>query len=159
MLKEILESNKIDPELLNAIKSYTNIGGYLRSEDYVWTSKKRDILIKNIKKRKPVIGYRAINVSEKQWFEMFENGYTEIGNINFESGLTSFTLDENMTRRFRGGNEVTFVIEVELNKYLPILENSLFPEEAEVLAFNVKWEVTGIREEKYGRWIVGKQVK
>lgn len=35
MLKEILESNKIDPELLNAIKSYTNIGGYLRSEDYV----------------------------------------------------------------------------------------------------------------------------
>lgn len=90
---------------------------------------------------------------------MFENGYTEIGNINFESGLTSFTLDENMTRRFRGGNEVTFVIEVELNKYLPILENSLFPEEAEVLAFNVKWEVTGIREEKYGRWIVGKQVK
>ena len=45
-----------------------------------------------------------------------------------------------------------------MKEYTEILDNSLYPEEKEILGYDVKWKVTRIADEEYGWWIVGEQI-
>ena len=155
MFKELLLENE---ELKNAKKSFSLMGSQGVSTEYTMNPKKEKLLKKDIKKRKPVTAYRTFSVSEKEWNKMFENGYTEIGNINFERGFNSFTLDKNMLQRFYGGGDITIILEIKLNKYSPILNNSQYPEEKEILTYNLKWKVIDIDDSQRNWWIIGEQI-
>jgi len=151
----IAESAK---ELENSKISYSYLGSQGRSEEFMWSQYKRKLLIKDIKKRKTRVAYRTFSLSEKDWTKKFEDGYTEIGNKNLEKGLTSFTVDKNMLGRFRGGNEVTIIIELKLKEYTEILDTSAYPEEKEILGNNVKWKVTGLDDSTDTWHILGEQI-
>ena len=152
MIKEVLEIL-----LDEAIKAYSAKGGELARE-FPYSKKMENVIIKNINLRKNLFGYRTFSLSEKLWNKYFEDGYSEIGNINIEKGLTSFTKDEHMLNRFRGGNEVTIVIKIKLKKYLDITKKSIYPEEQEVLGYNTKWKVTKIDNKKHGWFIIGEEI-
>jgi len=155
--KEMLENIKTN-ELINAKMSYSAIGGKDNIGKFNWNMDKKKIILKNIKKQKPIVCYRTFSVSEKEWQKMFDAGYTEIGNINLEKGLTSFTIDKKMKTRFLGGNDVTIELEIKLKNYIEILEDSLYPEEQEILANDVKWKVTALDEEARNWYIIGEQI-
>ena len=144
--------------LKNAKISYTKLGSSDSKGEFSWNMNKKNILIKDIKKRKKIKAFRTFSLSEKKWNEYFETGYTEIGNENLEKGLTSFTIEKKMLGRFRGGNDITIVIEVELNKYSEILQDSAYPEEKELLGNDVKWVVTGLDDDNDNWYIIGKQI-
>jgi hypothetical protein len=154
MFKELLK----DEELKNVKKSFSLIGSQGIPNEYIMTPKKEKLLKKDIKKRKSITAYRTFSISEKEWSKMLENGYAEIGNINFERGFNSFTINKNMLKRFYGGGDITIVIEVELNKYSPILNDSQYPEEKEILTYDLKWKVTDIDDSQRNWWILGKQI-
>jgi hypothetical protein len=140
-----------------SIKAYTSIGGQGASK-FPFTISHKNTLIKAISKNKKIIAYRGYAVSEKEWERKFESGYTEIGNINIEPGLKSFSLDKNRRGSYSSGEQSVF-LKIELNKYLPILEKSIYPEEQEILTYDLKWKVTKDWEYKHGiAYIEGKQI-
>ena len=154
--KELYESS-IDNQLKDAIIAYSAKGGpdaikYPLSYEHIKT------LTKQIKRNKKITAYRTFSKSDLEWNKMFEDGYTEIGNINLEAGLTSFTIDPKMINRFRGGNDNTIVIEIKMKEYVPLLNDSLYPEEQEILGNDVKWKVTEIDDTKQNWYIKGIQL-
>jgi hypothetical protein len=145
-------------ELKNAKISYSLKGAKITKDEFIWTIHKQKILVKDIIKRKKVNAYRTFSLCEKEWFKQFDNGYTETGNINTEKGLTSFTLDKQMMNRFSGSNTQTIRLEIIMKEYAEILDDSAYPEEKEILGYDVKWKVTGI-DESYRDWyIYGEQI-
>jgi hypothetical protein len=152
--KELLEDNK----LINVKKSWSAIGGNDSKGDYAWDMKKKKSLEKDIKKRKPKVAYRTYSLSEKEWNKYFENGYTEIGNKNVEKGLCSFSTNKKMVKRFLGGGSETIVIEVKIKRYSEILNDSLYPEESELVTNNLEWKVTNIDDSSRNWWIIGKEI-
>ena len=151
--RRLLEDNTLS----NAKYSWSAKGGPLSKGKYRWTKDKQNLLISNIKKQKYVKGYRTYSLSEKEWFKMFDDGYTEIYNINTESGLTAFSTDKKMINRFRGGGEITIVLEIYLKKYIKI-DESFYPEEKEILTNNLKWKVSDIDDTKSYWYIKGEQI-
>lgn len=151
----IIESSK---ELENAKISYSYLGSQGSAGEFSWSQYKRKLLIKDMKKRKTRIAYRSFSLSEKDWAKKFEEGYTEIGNTNLEKGLTSLTLDKNILGRFRGGNEITIIIEIKMKEYSEILNVSAYPEEAEILGNDVKWKVTDLDDNHRNWYIIGEQI-
>ena len=150
--------NENTDELLNAKISYSLKGGSIHKDEFTWTINKSNILIKDIKKRKKVFAYRVFALSEKDWAKKFEGGYTEIGNINLENGLTSLTLDKKMMNRFSGSNDQTIRLKIKMKEYTEILDDSAYPEEKEILGNNVRWKVIEI-DDNYDDWfIIGEQI-
>jgi len=144
-------------DLLNAKKSYS-LKGAQGQKGFEWTKAKKNLIISNIKNNKEIIAYRTFSLSERDWGKLFEKGYTEIGNVNKELNLSSFTLSRNMMRRFGGGGEETIRLEIKLNKYIKILDDSVYPEEQEILTSNLIWEVTGVKDYSQGWFLEGKQI-
>jgi hypothetical protein len=155
--RELAESNS-EEELRNAKLSYSIMGSTVIKDELKWTWKKRNMLIKDIKKRKKRIAYRAYSLSDRDWESLFEKGYTEIGNINLEKNFVSLTLDRGMTNRFSGTNEQTIRLEIKMKEYTEILDDSVYPEEAEILGHDVKWKVTGLDEDYRDWYIFGEQI-
>jgi hypothetical protein len=155
--RELAESNSKE-ELLNAKLSYSLLDSPDSAGKESWTPSKRKLLINNMKKNKSVIAYRTYSLSEKDWAKKFEDGYTDIGNINIEKGLTSLTLDKKMLNRFFGGGDVTIIIEIKMKKYIVIGDDSAYPEEAEILGNDIKWKVTGLDDNHRNWYIIGEQI-
>jgi len=144
--------------LSNAKLAYSVKGSAMSKDKLSWSMQKQKLIIADIKKHKPVKAYRTYSLSENTWNKLFNSGYTEIGNINIEHGLTSFTLDKKMMNRFAGGGTITIRIEVILNKYSEILETSIHPEEQEILGYDIKWKVIDIDDSQASWYIKGEQI-
>ncbi len=150
--KELVEN------IVNVKKSWSAIGGNDSKGDLSWDMKKKKNLEKDIKNRKSIIAFRTYSLSDKDWNKLFENGYTDVNNINVEKGLASFSTDKKMSRRFLGGGAVTIIIEVKIKKYSEILDDSLYPEEKELVTNNLKWKVKSIKDNERNWWIIGEQI-
>lgn len=144
--------------LINAKKSYSVLGSNESKGIFSWDMDKKKMLVKDIKKRKPVIAYRTYSLSEKEWNKYFDGGYTEIGNKNIEKGLTSLTLDKKMLNRFKGGGDITIELEIKMKEYTEILDDSIYPEEKEILGNDIKWKVTDLDDNTRNWYIIGEQI-
>ena len=157
-IKLMLKFSQLLENILNAKQSYSVKGSSLSKGDLAWNMTKQKEIIKEIKVRKPVLAYRTFSLSEKEWNKYFENGYTDIGNINVEKGLTSLTLNKKMVGRFAGAGEITIYVEIKMKEYCEILDDSIHPEEKEIIGNNVKWKVTGLNDLHRNWYIIGKQI-
>lgn len=53
---------------------------------------------------------------------------------------------------------MTIELEIKMKEYSEILDDSMYPEEAEILGNNVKWVVTDLDDDARNWYIIGEQI-
>lgn len=133
-------------QLADAIKAYSAKGGQYASK-YPFSAEKKSLLEKelsnsNYKTSQEI--YRGINVSEKQWEEMFYKMYDGKDlEVNL-SGLQSFTKERSRAFGYgSGGQKIIYRVEKGTTLHgQDISDRSIYPEEKEVLLANNKMKAT-----------------
>ena len=150
--KQLFESD----DLSYSAKAYSATGGNLASK-YPYSLKDQKILIRNIKRNKPITAYRGFHLEESEVQKLVEDGKWEVGSVIIEKGLNSFSKDKNRRGTFAGGGEIAIYLEIKIKTYLDITELSIYPEEHEILVNNLKWKITEIPEARTW-YLIGKEV-
>jgi hypothetical protein len=134
---------KLFEGLIDSAKAWSAKGGGDASL-YPYSMSDQKLLIKNIKRNKPITIYRGYHLKESEVQKIVENGEWEVGSKLIETGLNAFSKDKNRRGTFAGGGEIPVYIEIKAKTYLDISQMSIYPEEQEILTNNLKWVITDI---------------
>lgn len=149
MKLKICESN-YPQELKDAIFAYTAQGGNLASK-YPFDIYKTEILKNALYSNKIKLDcniYRGIWMSEKQWEKVFYNWYEEKHEPFKMYVFNSFTKDEGRAHGYGNGGDVFVLLVLEKGTTIHALElweDSMYPEEEEVLVANDTFYIKNIQ--------------
>jgi hypothetical protein len=142
--------------LSSSVKAFSAMGGADASK-YPYSMADKNVLIKNIKRNKPITAYRGYHLKEAEVQGLVEAGKWEVGSILVEKGLNSFSKDKNRRGAFAGGGEIAIYLEIKIKTYLDISGLSIYPEEQEILVNNLKWKIIKIPEARTW-YLIGKEI-